>query len=70
MGRMVRLPLDISSELNNALNKMAILSHASKDEVVKKSLALMEVAMEETRKGNFIAVVNEDRLVLKEITGL
>jgi predicted transcriptional regulator len=66
----IRLSLDVSPELNSILDKMAQKTHSSKSEVLRKSIALMEVAIQEKDKGNHLGVVGKDQKVLKEIVGL
>ena len=48
----VRLSLDVSSELNDTLDEMAEKTCSSKSDVLRKSIALMEVAVQEKSKGN------------------
>ncbi len=43
-GKSVRLSLDVSPELNHVLDNMAEKTHSSKSEILRKSIALMEVA--------------------------
>jgi predicted transcriptional regulator len=68
--KQIRLSLDVSSELNNILDQMAEKTHSSKSEVLRKSIALMEVAVDEKSKGNHLGVVSKDQKILKEIIGL
>lgn len=66
----VRLSLDVSPELNSVLDEMAEKTHSSKSEVLRKSIALMEVAVQEKERGNHLGVVNKDQKIIKEIIGL
>jgi hypothetical protein len=66
----VRLSLDVSVELNDTLDEMAEKMHSSKSEILRKSIALMEVAVEEKARGNHLGVVNKQQQIIKEIVGL
>ena len=66
----IRLSLDVSPELNSTLDDIAEKIHASKSEVLRKSIALMEVAVQEKEKGNHLGVVGRDQKIVKEIVGL
>lgn len=66
----VRLSLDVSSEVNDTLDEMAEKLHASKSDVLRKSIALMEVAIREKGRGNHLGVVDKNQKILKEIVGL
>lgn len=66
----VRLSLDVSPELNTILDQMAEKTCSSKSDVLRKSIALMEVAVQEKEKGNHLSIVNRDQKVIKEIIGL
>lgn len=69
-SRQVRLSLDVSPELNGVLDDMAEKIHASKSEVLRKSIALLEVALQEKENGNHLGVVSKDQRIIKEIIGL
>lgn len=69
-GKQVRLSLDVSQELNNMLDEMAEKTHSSKSEILRKSIALMGVAVTEKSKGNHLSVVSQNDQVIKEIVGL
>lgn len=69
MPRSIRLSLDVSPELNNILDEMAEKTCSSKSDILRKSIALMEVAVQEKEKGNHIGIV-KDQKVIKEIIGL
>lgn len=66
----VRLSLDVSIELNQVLDSMAEKIHSSKSEVLRKSIALMEVAIDAKTHGNYLGVVNKNQEIIKEIVGL
>ena len=66
----IRLSLDVSPELNNALNEMAKKTHTSKSDVLRKSVVLMELAVNEKEKGRHLGIVDQNNQVIKEIVGL
>lgn len=65
----VRLSLDVSRELNDSLDKMAEETHSSKSEVLRRSIILMDLAVQEKMAGNHLSVVNKNKKVIKEIVG-
>lgn len=69
----IRLSLDISPELNETLERLAKESHTSKSELLRKAIALVDVALEakqhRQKLGVFETKDKEDHL-LKEIVGL
>lgn len=65
----VRLSLDVSSELNNILDKVASETHSTKSEVLRKSIALLEMALREKKVGNHLGVFDEKQKIVKEIVG-
>lgn len=65
----VRLSLEVSPELNDALERMANTMHASKSDVLRKSVALIDLALREKNNGNHLGVFNEDQKMVKEIIG-
>ncbi len=68
--RSIRLSLDVSPALNHVLDEMAQKTHSSKSELLRKSIALMEVAIQEKEKGNHLGVVSKDQKIVKEIIGV
>ena len=68
----IRLSLDVSQELNETLEKLAYESDTSKSELLRRAIALMELAVDAKghgqKMGVFEKVAQEDRLV-KEVVG-
>ena len=69
MSNNIRLSLDVSPEVNETLDQMAAASHSTKSDILRKSIALMEVALEEKRRGNHLGIIGKDQRVVKEIVG-
>ncbi len=65
----VRLSLDVSSELNETLELVAQETHSSKSDVLRKSIALLEMAVREKKLGNHLGVFNDKQKIVKEIIG-
>ncbi len=64
----VRISLDISPELNRRLQTMARDIHGTKSDVLRKSLALMEVALQATKEGKkFGAAEHSDQLTTEVV---
>jgi Ribbon-helix-helix protein, copG family len=66
----VRLNLVITKQLDEMLEKLAEENGTNKSEILRKALALFEVANEAKEHGNKLGVVSKDRQVLAEIVGL
>jgi len=70
MSTTIRLSLDVSPEVNQALDKMATDASSTKSDILRKSIALMEVALEEKGKGNHLGIIGKDQRMIKEIIGI
>ena len=66
----VRLSLDISPELNKLLKKLADATGGTKSDVLRKSIALMEVLVEAKRQGKKFGIAEKDQPLATEIIGL
>lgn len=66
----VRISLDISTELNEKLQEMARDIHGTKSDVLRKSLALMQVALQATKEGKKIGIAEQGEQLTTEIIGL
>lgn len=66
----MRLNLVITKQLDEMLEKLAEENGTNKSEILRKALALFEVAHEAKEHGNKLGVVSKDRQVLAEIVGL
>lgn len=67
--RNVRLSLDVSSELNDALEEVASETQSTKSDVLRKSIALFEMAIREKKQGNHLGVFDDKQKIVKEIIG-
>jgi predicted transcriptional regulator len=70
MADKVRLSLDVSAELNKTLEELADKTMGSKSDVLRKAIALMEVAVEAKEKGENVGVVNKKGELVTRIVGL
>ena len=66
----VRISLDISPELNEKLQTMARDIHGTKSDVLRKSLALMEVALQATKEGKKFGAAEHSDQLTTEVVGL
>jgi predicted transcriptional regulator len=66
----VRLSLIVSPELNDVLEDLAEISHSSKSEVLRKAIALFDVASTAKRKNQKIGILDQEDRVVKEIVGI
>jgi regulator of PEP synthase PpsR (kinase-PPPase family) len=66
----VKLSLLISPQLNEALETMAQESGTTKSDILRKAIALLEVALDARKEGKGIGIVTKDRQVVTEIVGV
>ncbi len=66
----VRLSLDISRELNDLLEQLAAQTGGTKSDVLRKAIALMEVAVDGKRRGLKLGLADKDQQLTTEIIGL
>ena len=66
----VRLSLDISPELNALLEQLASETGGTKSDVLRKAIALMEVAVDAKRRGLKLGLAEKDQTLTTEIIGL
>jgi predicted transcriptional regulator len=66
----VRLSLDISPELNALLESLAAKTGGTKSDVLRKAIALMEVAVDAKRRGLKLGLAEKDQPLATEIIGL
>ena len=66
----VRLSLVVSPELNETLEELAERSHSSKSDVLRKAIALFDVAAQAKQKDQRIGILDRDDNVVKEIVGI
>jgi predicted transcriptional regulator len=66
----VRLSLVVSPELNDTLEELAQRSHSTKSDILRKALALFDVASQAKQKDQKIGILDQDDQVVKEIIGI
>ena len=66
----VRLSLVVSPELNETLEELAERSHSSKSDILRKAIALFDVAAQAKQKDQRIGILDRDDKVVKEIVGI
>ena len=66
----IRLSLDVSPELNEALEQLAQATHGSKSDVLRKAVVLMEVAVRARREGKRFGIAEPGEKLSTEIVGL
>lgn len=66
----VRLNLVITKKLDATLAHLANEKGTNKSEILRKALALYEVANDAKERGNGLGIVSKDRELLTEIIGL
>ncbi|HSW93507.1 MAG TPA: hypothetical protein VLJ15_04035 [Gammaproteobacteria bacterium] len=68
--QLVCLSLNMSPELNAKLEKMSADSHTDKTDILKKAIFLLDIAMENTKKGNRIAILDQQNHQVGDISGV
>lgn len=66
----VRLSLDLSPELNELLEDIAIAIDGTKSDVLRKGIVLMEIAMKAKKDKKKFGVAEKDQPLITEIVGL
>ncbi len=69
MRKNIRLSLDVSSELNDVLESAANETHTTKSDVLRKSIALLEMAIREKKHGYHLGIFDNKNKIVKEIVG-
>ena len=64
------MSLIVSPELNETLEALAQSLHSSKSEILRKAIALYDVAAEAKQKNQRIGILDQDRKVVTEIVGI
>ena len=70
MEHPVSMILDLSPGLNEKLGHLAKANGATPEEVLLKGLALYGVASEAKRKNQHLGIVDAERRVVAEVTGV
>lgn len=68
--RRVSLTLEVTDELNGRLDALASDLGGSKSDLLRKAIALIDVALQARRTGRRIAVVDEHGTIVTRIVGL
>jgi predicted transcriptional regulator len=66
----VRLSLIVSPELNDTLEELADRSRSTKSDVLRKAIALFEVASQAKQKDQKIGILDQEDKVIREIVGI
>lgn len=69
-GVKIRLTLDVSPELNNTLNELASNGNTTKSDILRRAIALMELAVQAQEEGGKVMLVSDDKSETREIVGL
>lgn len=69
-GEKIRLSLDVSPELNERLETLAEQTHGTKSDVLRKAIALMDLAVQAKREGKRVGIAEGDQALSTEIVGI
>jgi hypothetical protein len=69
-GATVKMSLHLSPKTNEMLEQLCEDNHMTKSDILRKSLALMQVVMKYMKKGNHLVVVDDNDNKVSEIVGL
>jgi predicted transcriptional regulator len=68
--RPVRLSLELSPQLNDTLETLAERTHGTKSDVLRKAIALMEVAVRAKEEGKKFGIAERDQPLSTEVVGI
>ncbi len=66
----IRLSLDVSPELNNLIEDLARRTDGSKSDVLRRAIALMDVAVQANERGLKVGVADRGETLSTEFVGL
>jgi predicted transcriptional regulator len=66
----VRLSLELSPQLNETLEELAERIHGSKSDVLRKAIAIMEVAVRAKEEGKKFGIAERDQTLSTEVVGV
>jgi hypothetical protein len=66
----VRLSLDVSADTNALLEELARVVGGTKSDVLRKGIALMEIAVRAKQQNRKLGVAEKDQPLVTEIVGL
>lgn len=66
----ITLSLNMSPELHNKLLKMSMEAQTSETDILKKAIFLLDIAMENKKKGNKVAIVDKEDHKVCDIFGV
>ncbi|MHB0989882.1 MAG: ribbon-helix-helix protein, CopG family [Burkholderiales bacterium] len=66
----VRLNVNITEALNSRLDELAAKDGTTKSELLRKAIALIDLAVTERGQGNKLAITDSQHHVLREIIGV
>jgi hypothetical protein len=69
-GATVKMSLHLSPKTNEMLEQLCEDNHMTTSDILRKSLALMQVVMKYKKKGNHLVVVDDNDNKVSEIVGL
>lgn len=67
---MIRLSLAVSPELNSKLEQLATAGHTTKSEILRKAIALFDVAAEARAERKRLGILDQNKNLLTEIVGI
>jgi predicted DNA-binding protein len=70
MKNTIKMSLHLSTETNNTLEQLSEKNHMTKSELLRKALALLDVALKNKEKGNHLVIVDKNDKKVSEILGL
>ncbi|MBL7960938.1 ribbon-helix-helix protein, CopG family [bacterium] len=66
----VRFSLDMSEELSEKLDVLAEKNHSTKSDLLRRAIALLEVAVDAKSQGKKIGIARKDQTLETEIVGI
>ena len=66
----VRLSLELAPQVNDTLEMLAEKIHGTKSDVLRRAIALMEVAVRAREDGMKLGIASKDQVLTTEIIGI
>jgi hypothetical protein len=66
----IRLTVDVSPDLNQALEKIADGNYITKSEAFRRAMIVADIVYEAHRKGEYVGIVDDPNILKKQFIGL
>lgn len=67
---MLSFSVEMSPSLYDLIEQMSEDANSSKGDTFKKALVLLNIIIQEEKKGNHIGILDKDKKIIEEIVGI